>query len=107
MNTLYESNWLVVRNQRDIEKRESFEKLISWEIENYIKSQNQAFTMHKCEVSQITPLNKINPNYTEDDYYSIEEWLVLRPETTMGSFAYSDHLLNPHNKPKVKLPLCV
>ena len=107
MNTLYESNWLVARNQRDIEKRESFERLISSEIENYINSQNPAFAMHKCEVSQITPLDKINENYTPDDYYLVEEWLVLRPETTMGSFAYANHLLNPHNKPKIKLPLCV
>ena len=33
--------------------------------------------------------------------------LVLRPETTMGSYAYAKHLLNPHNATKVMPPLVV
>jgi glycyl-tRNA synthetase len=33
--------------------------------------------------------------------------LVLRPETTMGSYAYARHLLNPHNETKVMPPLVV
>lgn len=33
--------------------------------------------------------------------------LVLRPETTMGSYAYARHLLNPHNPIKIMPPLVV
>lgn len=33
--------------------------------------------------------------------------LVLRPETTMGSYAYAKHLLNPHNTTKIMPPLVV
>lgn len=33
--------------------------------------------------------------------------LVLRPETTMGSYAYAKHLLNEHNDRKVKPPIVV
>lgn len=33
--------------------------------------------------------------------------LVLRPETTMGSYVYAKHLLNPHNDTKVKPPIVV
>ena len=33
--------------------------------------------------------------------------LVLRPETTMGSYIYAKHLLNQHNERKVKPPLVV
>lgn len=38
-------------------------------------------------------------------YFSDE--LVLRPETTMGSYAYAKHLLNEHNERKVKPPIVV
>lgn len=33
--------------------------------------------------------------------------LVLRPETTMGSYAYARHLFNPHGDRKVKPPIVV
>jgi glycyl-tRNA synthetase len=36
-----------------------------------------------------------------------QKTLVLRPETTMGSYAYARHLLNPHNATKVMPPLVV
>jgi hypothetical protein len=51
-----------------------------------------------------------------DEYMQIKEAfigmyfndeLVLRPETTMGSYAYAKHLLNEHNERKVKPPLVV
>ncbi len=36
-----------------------------------------------------------------------QKTLVLRPETTMGSYAYARHLLNPHRTPKIQPPLVV
>ena len=36
-----------------------------------------------------------------------QKQLVLRPETTMGSYAYARHLLNPHNAVKVMPPLVI
>lgn len=94
-------------DEQEIVQRNAFETLMTVSLEAYITKQNSAFTFHKCEASQITPIGLINPNYTNDDYYAIDEDIVLRPETTMWSFAYADHLLNPHNKPKYNLPLVV
>jgi glycyl-tRNA synthetase len=60
----------------------------------------------------------VNPTMTVDGALLIEmimvykelypqRKLVLRPETTMGSYAYARHLLNPHNAVKIMPPLVV
>lgn len=72
-----------------------------------LKEQNRAFDFIQCEATQLTPRGLINPNYTDEDIYVVGDDLVLRPETTMGSYAYARHLLNPHASRKVRLPLVV
>jgi len=58
----------------------------------------------RVEAPQLTPLDRINPNYSEDDYFRTDE-LALRPETTMGSYAYARHLLT--SQQKIKLPIVI
>ena len=107
MNKVYSPNGLVVRSEQDIIIREYFEKVIKSQLEFNLKKINRAFEFVKVEVSQITPIEFINKNYTIDDYYDVWEWLVLRPETTMGSYECAKQFLNTHNKPKYQMPLVV
>lgn len=186
MNNLYDSNGLIFWSEGEIELRSMLEKYFVRKLKENLKSQNRAFDFHKCEAPLLTPIDLINPNYTEEDvwvqevsvnimtplfeYVSAEsninndkdrllalskehmrpddknyydrmiafsmqvlfatdqkpidgellneilmvykemypqKSLVLRPETTMGSYAYARHLLNPHNPTKVMPPLVV
>jgi hypothetical protein len=185
MFNLYDINGLMFWSEADIKLRAMFEDFFVERLMGNLRSQNRAFAAHKCEAPLLTPLDLINPNYTEDDvwmqtasaagtafidyiespvridmdevklkalskehmrpddqnYYVrmhalqteyargtednpvdgrlFSEMLmvynelypqkatVLRPETTMGSYAYARHLLNPHNTQKVMPPLVV
>lgn len=62
----------------------------------------------------MTPRQFVNSNYGPDDVFILGESydiagdpIVLRPETTMSSYTMAQELLNPHNKPKIRLPLAV
>ncbi len=72
-----------------------------------LREKNAAFEFYQCEASILTPRELINPNYTASDVFSPTKELVLRPETTMGSYAFARELLNPHNKTKIRLPMVV
>ena len=69
-------------------------------------SMNQAFKLVQCEAPILTPSSEINPNYSVDDFYMVDQ-LALRPETTMGSYAYARHILSGYHDPKFKPPICV
>jgi len=181
MDNLYNSNGLIFWSEAEIKLREMFENYFVQKLKTNLKSQNRAFDLYKCEAPLLTPVDLINPNYTEEDVWiqanlrgampvvryaekksSIDDdmeklmslskehmrseedsyykrmlelndqitngklnmdlaiemgavytemypnhSLVLRPETTMGSYAYARHLLNPHNAVKIMPPLVV
>jgi glycyl-tRNA synthetase len=83
------------------------------ELKNCLKSENKAFEFHQVEAPLLTPRELINPNYTDGDIFvqnpsaEGERIVVLRPETTMGSYAYAQFLLNPHRVPKNFPPMVV
>lgn len=106
MFNLYDKNGLIFWTQEEIAFRRVMEQFFLTEISSCLKEQNRAFEFFQCEAPLITPLEMINPNYTTQDMWSFATE-VLRPETTMGSYVYAQHLLNPHNPRKVKMPLCV
>lgn len=106
MHNLYNKNGLIFWTQEEIALRRTLEQYFVTNIEKCLKEQNRAFEMFQCEAPLLTPRSLINPNYNEKDMWAWED-NVLRPETTMGSYAYAQHLLNPHNQRKVKMPLCV
>ena len=74
------------------------------EVYSALAETNRAWTMHQIEAPLLTPKAAINPNYTNDDVWIQDGGeLVLRPETTPGSYtAATQMLLNG-----VKPPLCV
>ena len=106
MYNLYNVNGLMFWSQEEILLRDSIKNLIVSELITTLKSANSAFELIQVEAPLLTPSNLINANYTSDDVFQLDD-LTLRPETTMGSYVYAEHLLNPHNKRKVRLPLVV
>ena len=108
MNFLYNKNGLAFWTQREIEVREMLVGYIVGGISDNLKSQNKAFQVMRVEAPMLTPLELINPNYSVEDYYKLDnsDDLVLRPETTMGSYRYVQWLLG-HTETKTRLPICV
>lgn len=111
MLNIYNKNGLVFWNKQQIRLRRFFEDHLSNAVEASLKKQNKAWEFFQIEAPLLTPVILINDNYTQDDFYLAEKStgpdspdLVLRPETTMGSYALAVHMLNSQ---KTRMPLCV
>lgn len=115
MENLYNVNGLIFWSEEEIRLREMMKNHFVAAISSNLKTQNRGFEILQVEAPLITPRTLINPNYTSLDVYELDEidqfaenaGLVLRPETTMGTYKAIEYLLNTHNDRKVKLPLCV
>lgn len=107
MENLYNINGLIFWSEEEIIIRRMMEDYFVNQLTNNLKSQNSGFEIIQTEAPILTPKRFINPNYTADDTLSTQENLVLRPETTMGSYEYALFLLNPHHNRKIKLPFVV
>jgi len=106
MENLYEKNGLIFWTQEEIKLRRQFEEYFSSEILASLRKQNAAFQMIQVEAPLLTPRELINPNYTNEDIWAFDD-LALRPETTMGSFAYAKHILSGYNEIKQKPPVVI
>lgn len=106
MDNLYDKNGLVFWTQEEIKLRRQFEDYFSSEILSSLRKQNPAFQLIQVEAPLLTPKELINKSYTDEDIYSLGE-LALRPETTMGSFAYAKHILSGYNEIKQKPPVVI
>jgi glycyl-tRNA synthetase len=107
MEILYQHNGLIFWTEQEILIRENMVRYFVDALKTSLEKLNSAFRMVRCEAPILTPRDLINPNYSPQDIYIPEEGLALRPETTMGSYAYAQHILNPHHSPKYRLPLVV
>ena len=107
MNTLYATNGLMFWTEKEIAARRMLETFFVLNLTETLKEQNRGFEVVQVEAPLITPRAMINQNYTNDDVFAVREDLVLRPETTMGSYVAAQALLNSHNARKFKLPLVV
>lgn len=113
MENLYERNGLIFWTEEEIRIREMMLDYFVAQIKLALKSQNAAFEFVRIEAPLLTPDELINPNYGNEDVFKTiagaecNSGLTLRPETTMGTYAYIPILLNKHNKPKYRLPLVV
>jgi glycyl-tRNA synthetase len=103
---LYDRNGLIFWTEEEIQAREMMTDYFVAQMKLALKSQNAAFEFVRVEAPILTPNDRINPNYTDDDVFRIGD-LTMRPETTMGTYAYIPVLLNKHDKPKFRLPLVV
>lgn len=115
MENLYNVNGLIFWTEEEIRIREMLKQHFVAAITSNLKTQNRGFEILQVEAPLITPREFINQNYTALDVFELDEidqfaenaGLVLRPETTMGTYKFIEHLLNPHNDRKIKLPVCV
>lgn len=115
MENLYNVNGLIFWTEEEIRIREMLKQHFVAAITSNLKTQNRGFEILQVEAPLITPREFINQNYTSLDVFELDEidqfaenaGLVLRPETTMGTYKFIEHLLNPHNDRKIKLPVCV
>jgi len=121
MESLYNVNGLMFWTEREIRLRRQFEEHFAFNMEQILLAENPAWRFIQIEGPILTPRTKINPNYTHEDIWlqQNEEFfgdepedftgscddLVLRPETTPGSYVYAQHLLNSHSG--VKPPFVV
>lgn len=104
MEPLYNKNGLMFWNQREIESRKRQAEFITSTLTYHLREINRAFDFIQIEAPLLTPVELINSAYSPDDYYKVENDLVLRPETTMGSYQYA-LWLKSHGL--LKLPLVV
>lgn len=107
MENLYERNGLVFWTEREIKIRRMLEDYFSTNLLLALKKLNPAFSMYQVEAPILTPRDLINKGYTEEDVYSVGSDLVLRPETTMGSYAYAKHILSGYHEIKQRMPVVV
>jgi glycyl-tRNA synthetase len=106
MDLIYNLNGLVHWDERDIRLRNQFASHFAFELSAALRGMNQQWTILQTEAPILTPVELINPNYTEGDvwFQTGEAKLVMRPETTPGSYAYARHLFDGQ---LVRPPLCI
>lgn len=107
MNTLYAKNGLIFWNEEEIQIRKMMENLFVLNIKQVLKKQNSAFDFIQVEAPTLTPREFINPEYAADAMYSTADDLVLRPETTAGSYLAAKQLLSTYEEIKRRMPLVV
>jgi len=111
MHTIYAANGLVFWTEREIRLRNRFTEHLAAEIEHALLATNSAWRMIRVEAPMLTPRALISTNYTNEDVWAqerltpLEAELVLRPETTPGSYVYARHLLDNHSG--AKPPFCI
>lgn len=106
MEQLYKKNGLIFWTQAQIKLRRMFEEQISELLFSILKSENPAFSIVQVEAPILTPKDLINSSYGEEDVYILDD-LVLRPETTMGSYEYAKYILSGYHNPKYRTPITV
>lgn len=102
MENVYDVNGLPFWSEREIAFREFIVETFAREVRHHLLGMNDAWRFTRIEAPLLTPKDVINPNYTADDVWvqddqpsssSMKRTLVLRPETTPGSYAYAQMLL--------------
>lgn len=107
MKSLYERNGLIFFSEEEIAIREMVASRTLSVLRTSLQRQNSAFSFHRCEAPSLMPKDMVNPNYGAEDVFVTHDDLVLRPETTKGSYLYAMELLNTHNDIKVRPPIVV
>lgn len=104
----YPNNGLVFWTEEEIAFRERVVAHIFESLRLCLLKENPAFQFRRVEAPILTPRELINPGYSNNDLFSTpDETLVLRPETTMGSFVAATAILDNYARPKTKMPLVV
>lgn len=107
MQKVYAPNGLLFWTQEDIKWRNRAVEHITDALQACLLSMNSAFQFVQIEATLLTPDELINPGYSDADVFRVGDGLTLRPETTMGSYAAAQLLLDPYNQTKRRPPLVV
>lgn len=99
------NNGIVFYDEKDLFLRDYFVKLISLNLKNKLKEINKSIDFRQIESSILINKNDVNLEYfTEKEYVFETKNYCLRPETTKGSYAIANELINHY---EAKLPLCI
>ncbi len=103
MQNIYPVNGLPFWNAAEIFERNYLAQVFAMSMNEFLTAENAAWHLHQIEAPCLTPIELINPNYTDRDVFiaggdnrivkSLNTF-VMRPETTPGSYAYIQHLLD-------------
>lgn len=120
MKNIYDINGLIFWNAEEIALRSQLQEAFARGLYSSLLAENPGWSIHQIEAPLLTPRSLLNVNYTAEDIwvqplpeivYEGLPWdgeeslapgyhlsdLALRPETTPGSYAYAEHLLNTHS----------
>lgn len=106
MHALYNKNGLIFWSARQIKLREFFRDYFSQQMETALKAVNPMWQFHQVEAPLLTPRTVVNKNYTDEDMFVTAEDLVLRPETTPGSYTWLRTMFDDSSS-GVRPPVCV
>ena len=106
MENLFNKNGLIFWSEEEINIRKMLVEFFVRNIYTSLKEQNSGFNIVQIEAPLLTPREFVNKNYTNEDMFVVGD-LVLRPETTMGSYLYAKELLSGHNNIKYRPPIIV
>jgi glycyl-tRNA synthetase len=106
MENPYDINGLTFWNSEEIRLREVFRDFFESRMTDELIKLNEQWKFHYIEAPLLTPRDLLNANYTSGDVWDqaghgdSERPLTLRPETTPGSYAYAQYLLNDIHPPQ-------
>lgn len=89
-----------------IERRNNIVRLLKRAVEDVLLAENQAWRFYRIEAPLIVPTELVSKEYQAHDYFRIDNFYSLRPETTAGSYVYLRTFMNTHNK-LWRPPICV
>lgn len=101
-----DNSGLVYWNEREIKLRNQIAEDIILQMYTSARVSNKQWTFNRIEAPVLINKSLIHPNYDETDYYTVDEELALRPETTATSYLYAVDYLKHYSKKKA-LPFCV
>jgi glycyl-tRNA synthetase len=118
MQNPYDINGLVFWTEDEIQLRETFRDFFAAQLQRDLRALNDQWRFHYIEAPLLTPRDLLNVNYTVEDIWvqdprlswEDQQWvdsgaspppriLALRPETTPGSYAYAQMILNDVHPP--------
>ncbi len=87
MHSLFDVNGLMFWDEKSVKLREQFRDYFVDRMRAALLGINPAWQFFGIEAPLLMPRNQVNPNYTDEDIYSLGD-LALRPETTPGTYRY-------------------
>lgn len=105
MESYFNKNGLIFWTEKEFKLREKFRDYFVDRIRDALIDINPSWRVMMVEAPLLMPREFVNTNYTNDDMFVFDD-LVLRPETTPGTYQFIRHLFDDTNS-GVRTPVCV